>query len=122
MVVAVPGRPVAAAAGGKGGVVEAVHGVPIGRLERDVHARRRLPVVADVELVRRERALALAGEPEPERLERGPVEALRSLEVADAEVHVVEQPALMELHRRQPRSRVASASWKGAQLTTRYLR
>jgi hypothetical protein len=41
---------------------------------------------------------ALRGEFTPERLQDGAVEAPARLEVGDAQVNVVDQPALVELH------------------------
>src|SRR3712207_7666269 len=43
-----------------------------------------------------EGAFVLEADPEPDRLEDGPVEALARLEVDDAQVDVVEEPPLME--------------------------
>jgi hypothetical protein len=87
------GRAVVAAARSEDGRVPAVDGLAVGRLEGEVQPSGRLGVVRDVELVGPERAVALAAEIATERLQRGAVEALRSVEVAHAQVHVIEQAA-----------------------------
>jgi hypothetical protein len=86
-------RSVVAAAGCERSVVEAVDGLAIGCLEREVESRRDGTVVADEELVGREPALAFTRDPEPERLECAGVEPLARVDVGDPEVNVVEKAA-----------------------------
>src|SRR4051794_13061018 len=93
VVVPLAGRTVVAAARGEHRRVKTVDRLAVGRLEREVQVARGRTVRRDVELVGPEGALALTAQPAAERLERGRVEALRGVEVAHAQVHVVEQTA-----------------------------
>jgi len=91
-----------------------VDGLPVDRLEGEVEPRGRLAVRADEELVGGEEARALNVDTAPDRPERGGVEGLARLEVAHAQVDVVEQPTPIEDHlrnRRQP------SGWNSAALT-----
>ena len=113
-----PGGAVVATAGGEGRFVKAVDGLAAARLEGEVEASGRLPVVAHEELVGGEVALAFHDELAAERLEHGGVEALARLEVGDAQMHVVEEPAEVVFgHRRS----LASHFLRGApRPTTRF--
>ena len=88
--------------GGKRGGMKAVHGRAIRRLKRKMHMRwpgGRHRVRADEDLVGPEIALAFAFDLSTERTERRDVEALRRFHVTRDQVHVVEQPAAMQLLR-----------------------
>ena len=91
VIVAVARRAVVSPAGGERGCVEAFDGLAIVRLECEVQTCRALPVGAHEELVRREPALSLGGDPEPERLEGAGIEALARLDVPHSQTHMVEE-------------------------------
>ena len=59
-------------------------------LKREMHAEGRRAVVADEKLIHPEEAVAFSAELFPERLECRAVEALRRIEVAHAQMYVVE--------------------------------
>src|SRR6185503_14488434 len=74
-------------------------GVAVGRLEGEMHMRQRpLLDFAHEELVGEEIAVAFAGKIAAERLQHGAIEPLAGGEVADDDMHVVEQPAEMYIH------------------------
>ena len=77
--------------------VEAVYGFAIGRLERDVQPRRGRPVVADEELVGRKPALSFGRNGEAKRSQRARIEPLTRLDIRNAKVDVVKEPARMRL-------------------------
>ena len=91
------GRAVVLPSGRDRGGVEAPHRFLVLGLERDVHALGRRPVVAHEELVGPEVALP-AVQLDPEGAERGLVETTTRLEVSNAQVDVVEEPAPVKLH------------------------
>ena len=96
VVLALAGAAVVAPAGRQRGCMEAVDGRPVLRLERDVQPSGGRPIVAHEELVGREPAVSRA-DLQSDRLERPRVEALARLEVTDAEMQVVEEPAGVSL-------------------------
>ena len=89
------GRAVITASGGDGRFVESIHGLTVGCLEREVQPPGDGAVVADEEFVGREPALAFSREAQTERRERPGVEPLACLDVAYAQMDVVEKPAGM---------------------------
>src|SRR5688572_19133346 len=99
VVLALAGRTVAATAVGESGCMEGGDCGMARRLERQVNRGDLLVGSIDPQLVGREvvlvfsNALALA-----ECLEHCAIEPLARFEVADAKVHVIDEPAAMELH------------------------
>jgi len=92
------GRSVVSSPGREHSFVKAVHRFRVGRLKREMDARRRFAVRRDEELVGGEESGALHGDRAANRLERSRVERPARLKVAHPEVNVVEQPALVEEH------------------------
>src|SRR5918996_904388 len=91
-----PRRPVVAAAGGKGSLVEAADCFLVRCLKGDVKACSRLAVVAHEELVRGECPIALPREVSANPSQHRAVEALALLDIGDAYVDMVKEPTEVE--------------------------
>ena len=93
---------VVAAPSGERGVEEALGRDTVGCLEGEVKTLRRHAVVAHEELVGEEVAVGPTRELPPEGAEDRGVESLARLEIPNAEVNVVDQPAEVEARHAPP--------------------
>ena len=99
MIRALAGLSIALTAGRHSGLVNAMHGFAIRRLECKVRSPRRHPLGCRTLRLRHEKLIhpketgPLAAKPQPERVQHGDVKALAPLEIRDDELDMIDQTA-----------------------------